>query len=73
MEVNNETIAEIPAWVRINVHLFYCIYEEKEISYLKNTDSIKIIKGEYNLLTATVDTFQQVLPEHYANDKDKKA
>ena len=72
LEVSKYNIENIPAWIRINVHLFYAIEEEREISHLKDTDSVKIIKADYDLYATTIFNMQEVKPKDYANDREEK-
>ena len=53
--------------IRIRTHIMYMI-SNKEVSLLKQNDSVKLIYDDYKLYCASIQNMQKVTPDNYKYD-----
>ena len=60
-------LQDVPPMIRIKTHIMYMI-SNKEVSMLKQNDSIKVVYDDYKLYCASVQNMQHVTPDDYKYD-----
>jgi hypothetical protein len=67
IEATPGMVSKIPPMIRIRTHVMLMINCE-DAELLKNTDSIKVVYGDYKLYCTTVHNMQHVRPDDYKFD-----
>ena len=68
IEATPGMLERIPPMIRIRAHIMLMI-ECKDAALLKQTDSIKVVHGDYKLYCTTVHNMQSVNPDDYKFDR----
>jgi hypothetical protein len=68
IEVTPGMLEHIPPMIRIRAHILLMI-DCKDAGLLKQTDSIKVVYGDYKLYCTTVHNMQSVNPDDYKFDR----
>lgn len=68
IEVTPGMLEKIPPMIRIRAHILLML-DCKDAALLKQTDSIKVVYGDYKLYCTTVHNMQSVNPDDYKFDR----
>ena len=68
IEVTPGMLERIPPMIRIRAHILLML-DCKDAGLLKQTDSIKVVYGDYKLYCTTVHNMQSVNPDDYKFDR----
>jgi hypothetical protein len=68
IEATPGMLERIPPMIRIRAHILLMI-DCKDAGLLKQTDSIKVVYGDYKLYCTTVHNMQSVNPDDYKFDR----
>lgn len=68
IEATPGMVSKIPPMIRIRAHIMLML-NCQDAELLKETDSIKVVYGEYKLYCTTVHNMQHVTPDDYKFDK----
>ena len=68
IEVTPGMLERIPPMIRIRAHILLML-DCKDAALLKQTDSIKVVYGDYKLYCTTVHNMQSVNPDDYKFDR----
>ena len=67
LECEPGLLQSIPPMIRIRTHIMYMI-SNKEVSLMKQNDSVKIVYGDYKLYCTSIQNMQKVTPDDYKYD-----
>ena len=68
IEVTPGMLERIPPMLRIRAHILLML-DCKDAALLKQTDSIKVVYGDYKLYCTTIHNMQSVNPDDYKFDR----
>ena len=68
LEVTPDMLENIPAVIRVKVHIMYMM-NEKDVRLLKKNDSIKVVYDDYSLYCTSIQNMQHVTPDDYKHDR----
>lgn len=68
IEVTPGMLERIPPMIRIRAHILLML-DCKDAALLKQTDSIKVVYGDYKLYCTTIHNMQSVNPDDYKFDR----
>ena len=68
IEVTPGMLERIPPMIRIRAHILLML-DCRDAALLKQTDSIKVVYGDYKLYCTTVHNMQSVNPDDYKFDR----
>ena len=68
LEVTPGMLENIPAGIRIKVHIMYMM-NQKDVRLLKKNDSIKVVYDDYSLYCTSIQNMQHVTPDDYKHDR----